>query len=1048
MIGETISHYKILEKLGEGGMGVVYKAQDTKLDRLVAIKFLPPHLTSDSVEKERFIHEAKAASALSHPNITTIHEIDEFEGQMFMVMEYCEGKTLKQLIEQKTLSINKVLDLGIQVCEGLNAAHKKGVIHRDIKSDNIVITPENQVKIMDFGLAKLKGAAKLTTAGTTLGTAAYMSPEQASGAKVDLRSDVFSLGVVLYEMITGQLPFKGEHQAAIIYSIINETPEPLARYKANVPDGLQRIVGKALRKDVGTRYQSAADLIADLKELQQESITQAILSSKSTYQLSRKRAFKPILTTGLILLASAVLVVGYLLLRPIQFTHKPGVTISGRAGWQNSIAVLPFRDFSPDQDQEYFCDGMTDAIISKLSGLEELKVISMSSAMRYKDPDRDIKKVGQELDVNAVLEGSIQKEDSRVRVSAQLINVADDAHLWSQTFDRELESIFAIQDEISQAIVDVMKIRLLGADKTSFVKRYTESIEAYNAYMQGRFLWNKRTEEHLMKAIEYFEKAVELDPNYALAYAGLADAYSVLPSNIGYPVEEAIPKAKEAARQALELDDNLAEAHASLGLALKIEGDFESAEQEYLRAIKLNHGYAYAHYWYSLLLDDAGRDEEGLKELEIAFELDPVSVVILTNLSSKKAASGDWLKAEELIKRALEIEPSRGVTYTVYGAGLRQIGWVEEAIQIYAKAIEMDQCCWDAYNALAYLYSHTGNFDKAIEVADKYVELAPSEADAHDTRGDIYAYNGMLDQAIENYKKALEINPDFGITWWKLTGMYLFRGDYAKAENLINRRVSSKDKNARSSASRRQAQMLLFQGKFEQALAVLDQGIAADKADQIQIDETLGKHVARFFIYLEKENLDLALKDLDIIREMLKELKSRDPVRLRDLYAIVWAAGGKISEADEALRTWREEINENDPIQMSRYLRTQGIVELMKGNPKTAITYLKQGLTENSRPLFEARYLLGQAYVESGQANEAVEVLEKVLLSHDERRLEYPILSVKAHYLLGLAYEQLGRNKESIKQYQEFLNIWKDADPGIPELEDAKERLEKLRVES
>jgi tetratricopeptide (TPR) repeat protein len=410
--------------------------------------------------------------------------------------------------------------------------------------------------------------------------------------------------------------------------------------------------------------------------------------------------------------------------------------------------------------------------------------------------------------------------------------------------------------------------------------------------------------------------------------------------------------------------------------------------------------------------------------------------------------SGDWATAEELIGRALEIEPSRGATYVVYGRGLRQLGLTDEAIRIFAEATEVDPQYRYAYNPLAYLYSHTGNFDKAIEVANKYVELAPSEVDAHDTRGDIYAHNGKPDQAIENYRKALEMDPNFGISWWKLTGMYLFKRDYARAESLIHTRASSKDKKTRSSASRGLAEMLMFQGKFEKALAVLDQSIAADGSEQSDVGETIHKHAAKFFIYLDKENLDLALNEIETIREMLEKLETQDPAKLRDMYAIGWAVGGKISEADEVLRAWREDIHEHDPAQMSRYHRTMGIVELIKGNPTTAITYLKMGLVENSKPLFEVRFFLGQAYVESGQAKEAVEILERALLSHDERRLEVPIFSVKAHYLLGLAYQELGRSKEAIGQYREFLEIWKHADPGIPEVEDAKERLKRLRVES
>ena len=1044
MIGKTISHYEVIKKLGEGGMGEVYLAQDTKLDRRVALKFLPEQYASDDNFKARFKREAQAAAGLNHPNIITIHEVAEHDNRPYIAMEYVEGQSLKDLIAKRDLSLNKTIDFAMQICAGLAKAHQAGIIHRDIKAQNILIDKDGRVRILDFGLAKLKPDAMLTRTGSTLGTVAYMSPEQAQGEEADHRSDIFSFGVLLYEMITTKLPFKGEHEAAIAYSIVNETPEPLARYKANVPETLQRIVEKALRKDPNTRYQNATDIIADLKELQKESTVQAALSTKSIFQLPPKKRSKAVLIIGVILFAAVVLIASYFLFDRPQVPVAPGIEMAARTEWKNSIAVLPFRDFSPEKDQEYFCDGMTDAIIGKLSGLEDLKVISMSSVMRFRDPNRDIKEIGRELGVLAVLEGSIQKENNRIRLSAQLINVSDGAHLWSQTYDRELESVFAIQDEISQSIVDVLKIRLLRDARTAFAKRHTDNLEAYNAYAQGRFLWNKRTQENLMKAIEYFERAVEHDPSYALAYAGLADAYAVLPSNIGYPTEEAVSKAKEAALKALDLDEDLAEAHASLGLALKIGDEPEEAERQYRRAIELNPGYAYAHYWYSLLLNEMGKPDESMKELETAFELNPLSVVILTNLASRVGAAGDWQKAEELINRAIDIEPNRATTYAVYAQGLRAIGRARQAIQVLSQAIRADSSYLSAYNELAYLHSYAGDFDKAIAFANRYVELAPEEANPYDTRGDIYAHYGKLDQAIANYEKVLEIDSDFGNALWKLTAMHVFKREYAKAESLIKRLLSNKDERARSSVSTSLAYILLYQGKFEQALAVLDQGITADREEQHEGWTTIAKHSLKFLIHSEMQNLDLAFREIELMRDIQERVYPDDPIKLEDAYAIIWALRGQAATADEVLRNWRESIDESNLGLMSGYHRVSGIVELLKGNAKEAISHLRQGLTENSKPLFEARYFLAEAYLQSGQADEAANLLERALLSHDERRMVYPTLSVKAHHLLGKAYQQLGRNEEAIKQYKEFLKIWEDADPGISEVEDAKERLASL----
>jgi len=433
MIGKTILHYKVVRKLGEGGMGEVYLAEDTKLDRQVALKFLSEQFASDQNFKVRFKREAQAAAALNHPNIITIHEVAEYEDRPFIAMEFVEGESLKELTARKDLSVQKVIDLGIQISQGLAKAHQAGIIHRDVKPQNILIDKDGRARICDFGLAKLRREVMLTRTGTTVGTVAYMSPEQGQGKEVDQRSDIFSLGVVLYEMITGQLPFKGEHEAAIVYSIVNETPEPLARYKANVPEGLERVVKKILRKDRDTRYQSAADITADLKELQRQSTTAATLSSKSALGVRKEKRSWAVPVVGVILLAAVVVIALLMLYSRTDVPTPPGAEMAARTGWKNSIAVLPFRDFSPGKDQEYFCDGMTDAIIGKLSGLEDLKIISMSSVMRYKAPEQDIREIGRELGVATILEGSIQQEENRIRLSAQLVSVADGSHLWSQT---------------------------------------------------------------------------------------------------------------------------------------------------------------------------------------------------------------------------------------------------------------------------------------------------------------------------------------------------------------------------------------------------------------------------------------------------------------------------------------------------------------------------------------------------------------------------------------------------------------------------------------
>ncbi|MBN2564561.1 MAG: protein kinase, partial [Candidatus Eisenbacteria bacterium] len=488
MIGQIVSHYRIIEKLGEGGMGVVYKAEDLNLERPVALKFLSPRAMGTADDETRFVHEAKAAAALNHPNICTVYEIGESDGRTFIAMEYVEGEDLRSRVRSAPLPLDEALTIAADIGRGLAAAHEKHIIHRDIKPANIVVTPDCMVKIMDFGLARVAGREQLTKTGTTLGTVAYMSPEQARGDDVDRRTDIWSLGVVLYEMLTGRRPFRGDRDVAVIHSILSTDYVPPTVLRPGLPGELDHCMRRMLAKDPWERYSTAAEAAGDFFAL-----------------LNRECVSSPT--------------------RPVSgFAGTSGVE---RA--QPSIAVLPFANLSADAEQEYFCDGMAEEIINSLAQLDGVRVVARTSSFAFKDKNEDVREMGRQLGVLTLLEGSVRRAGNRLRVTTQLINVADGCNLWSQRFDREMEDVFAIQDEISLAVTDALKVRLLGEDKARVVKRHTASFDAYRAYLKGRYHWFIRTSSAIEKAIEYLEEAVSLDPEYALAYAGLADCYGVLP---------------------------------------------------------------------------------------------------------------------------------------------------------------------------------------------------------------------------------------------------------------------------------------------------------------------------------------------------------------------------------------------------------------------------------------------------------------------------------------------------------------------------------------
>jgi serine/threonine protein kinase len=709
MIGKNISHYKILDKLGEGGMGEVYLAEDTKLNRQVALKFLPMQYASDKELKIRFKREAQAAAALNHPNIITIHEVSEHEGKPFIAMEYVEGESLKNLISKKDISINEVLDISLQISGGLAVAHKAGIVHRDIKPQNILVGKDHRVRICDFGLVKLKTDITLTQTGSTLGTLAYMSPEQAQGKEIDQRSDIFSLGVILYEMIASRLPFQGDHEAAVIHSILNDMPEPLARYKSNLPEGLQRIVDKAMEKNREMRYQHAEDLRVDLRKLKME------------------------LETGVT------------------------QTLEASTKLTSSIAVLPFADLSANKDQQYFCDGMAEEIINALTHVEGLRVVARTSAFSFRGKEVDIREIGKKLNVRALLEGSVRKAGNRLRISAQLINVADGYHLWSEKYDRDMENVFAIQDEISLAIVDKLKIKLLGEEKAKILRRYTDNLEAYNLYLKGRFYWNTRTEGGLKISLDYFQKAIEKDPEFAVAYSGLADSYSTLGFYDFLPKKDAFTKARSEALKALEIDEGVGEAHVSLaGIKAWYDWDWAGAEREFKRALELGPSNVEAHHMYAHLLEGIARFNEAFTEMRRALELEPLSINLNSCMGQILFIARRYDEAMHELQKTIEMDPSFSLPYYWLGRVYLEKAMHEEAIEQLEKGTTSAGIRTMMMGALGYAYAVTGRTTDAQNIVDQLKSLSKKRYVDPYFEALVYVGLGKKERAFELLEKAYE----------------------------------------------------------------------------------------------------------------------------------------------------------------------------------------------------------------------------------------------------------------------------------------------------
>ncbi len=659
MIGQTISHYKILEKLGEGGMGIVYKAEDLKLKRLVAIKFLPKRLSVHGEERERFTLEAQAASSLNHPNICVIHEIDEVNGETFMVMEYVDGMTLREWIQKKSeqadgyrkLGMKEIVDIASQIAEGLEKAHEKGIVHRDIKSENIMVTDDSRAKIMDFGLAKLRGVSKLTKTGSTIGTIAYMSPEQVEGTETDHRTDIFSFGVLLYEMLTGQLPFRAAHETAMMYEIINVEPKSVSELRQSVDDELNRIVMKCLEKNRDERYQSMRDVSVDLRRYRRDSTGKKIdrpvvphehAPAKQQASSSSVPWIKIGLIAGSVVLLASI--AWYLL--------------TMKSSSLDSLAVLPFANATTDPNTEYLSEGITENIINKLSQLSKLRVIPRSMIGKYKGKDTDPREVGKDLNVSAVLTGKVTQRGDELIIQAELIDVEHVSQLWGEQYNRKLSDLLTVQQDIAVKVTEKLQTQITGDERKNLGAQHTTNAEAYQLYLKGRYYWNKRTDEGVLRGMQLFKDAIEVDPNFALAYSGIADAY-VAYSATSLKPKEYMPLLKAAAEKALELNDQLAEAHASLGVYKGyFEWDLTGAEQEWRKAISLNPNYATAHHWLAEFLLWQGRSEEGFAEYELATKFDPISLAIATDVGAGYYFSRQYDRSIAQLKKCMEMDPN------------------------------------------------------------------------------------------------------------------------------------------------------------------------------------------------------------------------------------------------------------------------------------------------------------------------------------------------------------------------------------------------------
>jgi serine/threonine-protein kinase len=825
-IGAEIGHYKVLQLIGKGGMGEVYLAEDLKLDRKVALKILPPEFAADEVRMSRFIREAKSASALNHPNILTIYEIGQAENIHFIAAEFINGKTLNEYVKIHSLNVKSALEIAFQIASALDEAHSAGIIHRDIKPDNVMIRDNGLVKLLDFGIAKLsekgrkgirrKGELRIedrssklsphlhnspssqifTNLGTIIGTADYMSPEQAKGKEIDSRTDIFSFGVVLYQMMSGNLPFTGETASEIISAILNRDPKPL---KTEIPIEISSIIEKCLKKNRNERYQTIKEVLFDLEEVRKDltfveasqrksPITNEFTTNGQTHRLSVTNEtivgkFNPnrlFIGSLALLLISIFIYFGYQF-----FTQNKQI---------KSIAVMPFINESTNKEVEYLSDGMTEMLIKRLSDIPNLSVKARSTVFTYKNKEISANKIGLDLKVDAVLLGRLFQQGDDLKLNLELIETATENVLWSANYDRKMKDLASLQREIAGDVSENLRIKLTTAEQKQITKTYTNNSEAHQLYLRGRFHWNKRNIKDFQLSIEYFEQAIEKDPNYALAYSGLADTYVLIPLYSNSRPNEFMPQAKKSAQKALELDENLAEAHASLGRILNsFDYDWEGAEREFIKSIKLNPNYPTAHQWYAELLSFKERHDEALKEISKALELDPLSLTINRMKGNILGFAKRYDEAIAQLNKTAELYPENALVRYNLGDMFAAKEMYPESVEQYLIAFKLEgrssqeiQNFKNAYQQKGWKGFWSEHLKSLIELQNTALQKEKNAYVNNESLAFAYAANKNKDKTLEYLKQAFA-ERDPSLITIKMSNVYDLLANDSEFKELIKK---------------------------------------------------------------------------------------------------------------------------------------------------------------------------------------------------------------------------------------------------------------------